>query len=170
MTQNIAGGGSLSAAGLIAPCGMNCALCLAYQRAKIHCPGCRAEGAGKLSSCLVCSIKLCHLALVDNLEFCHQCAAYPCARIRHIDKRYRDKYAMSMVANLQTIQSSGVDVFAAQQRERWRCPGCGGLICVHRPKCLHCGLDWRSTARDTPPEVPGHGVASLSPERAAILP
>jgi hypothetical protein len=31
-----------------------------------------------------------------------------------------------------------LDAFAASEEERWRCPDCGGTICVHRGYCLSC--------------------------------
>ena len=43
---------------LIAPCGMNCTLCYAYQRTKNHCPGCRTDDEQKAFSCTNCRIKI----------------------------------------------------------------------------------------------------------------
>ena len=41
----------------IAPCGMNCGICLAYIRTKNVCPGCQVDDPKKSSSCSNCIIK-----------------------------------------------------------------------------------------------------------------
>jgi ABC-type multidrug transport system fused ATPase/permease subunit len=45
---------------------------------------------------------------------------------------------MSMIANLKEIQEHGMDAFLARQAEKYRCPTCHGLRCVHRSECLSC--------------------------------
>ena len=55
------------------------------------------------------------------------------------DKRYRTKYAMSMIENPESIKKIGLSAFIENEKERWRCIKCGGVICVHRGYCLHCG-------------------------------
>jgi uncharacterized OB-fold protein len=46
---------------------------------------------------------------------------------------------MSMLENLASIRELGLERFVAAERERWRCPECGVVVCVHRPSCLYCG-------------------------------
>lgn len=125
-------------ADLIAPCGMNCRLCLAYQREKKHCPGCRGDDAGKSASCVSCIIKNCTVIQSNQSGFCYQCEKYPCLRLRQLDKRYRTKYRMSMLKNLEKIKEDGLDQFLQQEEERWKCPSCGGTLCVHRMPCPSC--------------------------------
>ena len=122
---------------LIAPCGMNCGTCSAYLRDKNHCSGCNVEEAGK-KYCLNCRIKHCD-KLID--KFCFDCAKFPCLRMRQLDKRYRTKYGMSMIENLKSIRDIGLDEFVANERERWKCPGCGKVICVHKKNCIYCGRE-----------------------------
>jgi hypothetical protein len=122
----------------IAPCGMNCLLCLAYQREKNHCPGCLGPDREKQRSCLSCRIKLCPERL-SGKRFCFACAKYPCPRLKHLDKRYRTKYGMSMLENLQAIEKAGVKAFLRTEKEKWSCPKCDSLLCVHRPVCQTCG-------------------------------
>jgi hypothetical protein len=121
---------------LIAPCGMNCGVCMAYLRVKNHCSGCRGSLEGKSKSVLACKIKNCD---VLNSDFCYTCNQFPCKRIKHIDKRYRTKYHMSMIENLQNIQKLGIDRFTKNETPRWTCPICQGTICVHRSCCPNCG-------------------------------
>jgi hypothetical protein len=45
---------------------------------------------------------------------------------------------MSMMDNLREIKDQGIDAFLAHQKERYTCPKCKGLICVHRSRCLSC--------------------------------
>jgi hypothetical protein len=52
------------------------------------------------------------------------------------------KYRMSMLENLQVIRDVGVEAFVALERERWTCPECGGLQCVHTSECVYCGYIW----------------------------
>ena len=137
---------------MIAPCGMNCGICSGFLREaqeKNVCPGCNGDDVGKPQSCVSCRIKNCPeldgtepagtgAALAEQV-FCFTCAKFPCTRMRQLDKRYRTKYGMSMLENLATIRDLGLDEFVARERIRWTCPGCGGVICVHRTECVYCG-------------------------------
>ncbi|MGV8107825.1 DUF3795 domain-containing protein [Methanospirillum sp.] len=123
---------------LIAPCGMNCALCLAFQRQKKRCPGCMEEDPNNPHSCQVCIIRNCPTILNNLSHFCYECENMPCKRLKQLDKRYRMKYGMSMIENLNEIKEKGMDVFLTHQVEKYACKTCGGLICVHRSWCLTC--------------------------------
>ncbi len=129
---------------LIAPCGMNCGLCIGYLRKKRHCPGCNEDGPTKAGHCVECIIKNCDRRTGD---FCFSCVKYPCARLRQLDRRYRTKYGMSMLENLGCIQESGLDRFLALERARWECAGCGGVVSVHRDNCIYCGHPKEQAAR-----------------------
>ena len=127
---------------LIAPCGMNCRLCRGYDRDKNTCPGCRGDDRLKPQYCVTCKIKTCEEMQRGKFKYCFACDRYPCKRLRQLDKRYRSKYGMSMIENLDEIQRLGVRRFVRNQKERWVCPGCGLLLCVHKPQCLSCGYAW----------------------------
>jgi hypothetical protein len=45
-----------------------------------------------------------------------------------------------MIENLGVIKESGLEEFAQLDREKWKCPECGGTICVHRGYCLDCHI------------------------------
>jgi hypothetical protein len=127
---------------LIAPCGMNCALCMAWQREKDRCPGCRDDDAEKSKSRATCVIKNCDRLEQSGLKYCSsRCEKYPCKRLRDLDKRYRTKYRMSMIENLESIEAVGIRAFVRAEKERWACPDCGGVICVHKACCSVCGLE-----------------------------
>jgi hypothetical protein len=123
---------------LIAPCGMNCGICFAHLRDKNACPGCRIKSYLKPKTRSNCRIKNCTLLIDADSGFCYDCDEYPCKRLKQLDKRYRTKYNMSMIENLNNIQRLGNDQFLQKEQIRWRCPDCGGPICVHRGFCLNC--------------------------------
>lgn len=124
---------------LIAPCGMNCGLCLGYHRIKNKCAGCQSASSNKPNHCIICSIKNCELLSSRKSKFCFTCHKYPCRRIKKLDKRYRSKYGMSMIENLNTIKEIGVRIFILREKQKWACSKCGNIICVHREHCLVCG-------------------------------
>ena len=123
----------------IAPCGMNCSICMAYLRKVKRCPGCHGDDAGKQISCLRCRIKNCEMNDSGESTFCFHCEKYPCLRLKQLDKRYRTRYSMSMIENLENIKENGLDAFIINETLRWRCKKCGGVIDVHHGRCSACG-------------------------------
>ena len=126
-------------ASLIAPCGMNCGICSGHLREKKHCPGCRGNDLEQPVYCAKCRIKHCDELKESQLGFCGECARFPCLRLKQLDKRYRTRYAMSMLEDLETIKAVGLDVFVQREQARWLCPQCHGIICVHKGTCSQCG-------------------------------
>ncbi|MGE5396634.1 MAG: DUF3795 domain-containing protein [Chitinophagales bacterium] len=122
---------------LIAPCGMNCGLCLAYLRPKNKCTGCNGPDLSKPAYCIKCIMRNCETIQKNESKLCYECDTFPCKRLKQLDKRYRTKYSMSMIENLNNIKEFGMDEFIKNQTEKWKCPTCGGAICVHRG-CLDC--------------------------------
>lgn len=127
---------------LISPCGMNCRLCYAYIRDKNSCPGCRSDSGVKAKTVIACRIRNCDEMADAGRKYCLGCDGFPCARLKHLDKRYRTKYGMSMLDNLESIGTFGIRRFVRHEKERWTCPGCGQVISVHKPQCLFCGYTW----------------------------
>ncbi len=126
---------------LIAPCGMNCGICMAYLREKKKCSGCRGSNENKNKSCVMCRILNCSELHKNHLQFCIECSNFPCERIKHIDKRYRTKYNMSMIENLTMIKKQGIQRLLEQELERWKCPTCGNMISCHNMFCYHCQVE-----------------------------
>lgn len=124
---------------LIATCGMNCGVCIGRLREKNKCPGCREFDAYKSSYGRKCIIRSCQILKINNWKFCSdKCEKYPCLRLKNLDKRYRTKYGMSMIENLENIKTAGIEKFVESEQSRWKCPKCGELLCVHRVSCLKC--------------------------------
>lgn len=48
---------------------------------------------------------------------------------------------MSMLENLKSIEDNGIRAFVRNEKVRWSCPGCGGILCVHRDVCVDCGKE-----------------------------
>jgi hypothetical protein len=125
---------------LIAQCGANCGICVAYfgytlkgEKRKNPCSGCRS----RVSQCAFIK-KQCDKLANKQIEYCFECAGFPCENLKTLDNRYRNKYGMSMIENLRHIQTQGIDRFLKNEQERWKCPICGGIICVHNKKCYTC--------------------------------
>ena len=126
---------------LIAPCGMNCAICIGHVREKKQCPGCNAMDENQAVYCRKCTLKKCAILKEKNMKFCSDdCEKYPCKRLKNLDKRYRTKYRMSMLENLENIKNLGIEKFIENEQIRWKCPECGELLCVHRAICWNCGM------------------------------
>ncbi len=123
-------------ADLIAPCGINCALCSGYQRIKNTCPGCNAL-SGQPSYCRDCSIKMCSKK-TETTQLCIECSGYPCRRLKQLEKRYREKYGEHIFSSMEQIQNEGIIHFLEREQTKWTC-SCGELLCVHNELCEHCG-------------------------------
>ncbi len=131
---------------LIAPCGMNCSLCIAYQAQKYdldkqgfrrkYCPGCLPRGKN-------CMHMKDHCDKVGNglIRFCYMCTDFPCKRLKALDKRYITKYHMSMIKNLRSISEKGMKAFLESEGAQWCCSTCGATVCCHNGLCLNCDLD-----------------------------
>lgn len=131
---------------LIAPCGMNCSLCISYQAMtndmnkkgfhKKYCQGCipRGENCTHMGDA-------CDLLKEGKVRFCYECNSFPCKRLKSLDKRYSTKYRMSMIRNLGSIRDEGMEVFLDKEAEIWKCAECGGIICCHNGLCLNCDMD-----------------------------
>jgi hypothetical protein len=127
---------------LIAPCGMNCALCsryLAYLNnlKRSHCIGCRPanKNCGALLKNKCTGAKN---ILKGNILFCFECSQYPCKKLIHLDERYRANYRMSMIENLESIKKHGITRFIKKQYKKHSCKKCGSLISTHNNKCFKC--------------------------------
>lgn len=115
---------------------MNCGLCIGYLREKNPCGGCfKNDDLHKPKLCRSCYITNCKKLVETESGFCFDCKIFPCARIKKLDKRYRTKYSMSMIENLEYIQNHGIEKFLVNEEKRWKCEKCGSGLCVHRKFC-----------------------------------
>ncbi|MCJ7762649.1 DUF3795 domain-containing protein [Candidatus Bathyarchaeota archaeon] len=131
---------------LIAPCGMNCALCasnlalkndLQSKGIKIpYCTGCRQRN----KKCAFIK-KQCSKLLNGEVTYCFECTSFPCNRLKTLNDRYKERYKMSMIENLSFIKKHGTQNFLEEQAKRWKCPNCGELISCHNGICFNCDLE-----------------------------
>ena len=115
----------------IASCGINCMICLGYLRTKNTCPGCK-----KISS--KCVIQNCKELNDNSLTYCYECNKFPCQRLKQLDNRYKTQYKYSVIDSLLKIKKDGIGGFINNERKKWICHECGGVICIHRGYCTEC--------------------------------
>ncbi len=128
---------------LIAPCGMNCGICKAY----LACTHGIPKKKGKVSHCASCirRAKNCYIKRgckklsKHQIQNCSQCDSIPCEKLVQLDKRYRERYSMSMIENLEELKKEGLEEFLKSQGVKYQCPVCGDVVCVHDGKCYSCG-------------------------------
>ena len=125
---------------LIAPCGMNCRICIGFfgytmngKKRKLQCVGCKPSG----KSCAHLK-KFCKKLLKNEIEYCYECIDFPCKQLQKLDKKYRERFNMSMIKNLEYIRDKGMKEFLKSQEEKYKCQNCQGVICVHNSKCYSC--------------------------------
>lgn len=131
---------------LIAPCGMNCGVCVSYLARKndlnkqgfkkTYCEGCLPRG----KNCLHMGDQ-CQTLREGLVRFCYECADFPCKQLKGLDKRYSTKYHMSMIDNLKMIKEEGIESFLRKEEGKWVCPDCGDTICCHNGLCLKCKVE-----------------------------
>ena len=126
---------------LIAPCGVNCAICSKYL-SYIHNLN-RSQRGGCRASKDSCSYLFDKCTGINGRSksdavYCFECDQYPCKQIDRMDDRYRKNYLMSVKDNLEFIRKSGTDEFVSAQCKKYQCSKCGGLISIHNGKCFKC--------------------------------
>lgn len=122
---------------MFTPCGVNCKLCYKHCESKDACLGCRSGGRTKPKHCQTCKIKSC---VGDRgLDFCYLCEAYPCESVKRLDKTYKKKYGISLIDNAKYVRDFGLENFMEDQKKKYTCGKCGGVISVHSRLCNECG-------------------------------
>jgi hypothetical protein len=114
---------------MIAPCGIDCGVCLAHLRKENRCAGCRDDSRPKPKTRTLCRIKSC---TSREGKFCFACKTFPCERLVRLDNRYRKKYGMSEIENLMSIKKTGIVNFVRSERKKWQSKE--GTLCVHDRK------------------------------------
>ena len=125
---------------LFAYCGINCRTCIGYFGYKINgekqtpCQGCRT----KADTCGFFKKHCKNLENKEKIQYCYECPDFPCENLEKIDKYYSEKYAVSIIESFKFIKSKGMEEFLKIEKEKWKCPTCGGVICVHTKRCYAC--------------------------------
>jgi hypothetical protein len=131
---------------LISPCGMNCSICANYLTMKhqlrnkgvkmAYCQGCRPRN----KNCAFIK-KHCTKLSMKILDFCFECEYFPCLRLKKLDEKYKSRYKMSMIENLDLIKVKGVENFYSSQKKEWKCKKCNEMISCHNGLCFKCDLE-----------------------------
>ena len=136
---------SLISAAMIAPCGLDCALCGRALAAENPCPGCNGPDERKPEFCAKrCGIIRCAKRRENGYDYCDKCPDYPCADVLEKETRYTSKYPLyeSPGKNLRDIRALGMEGFLENERAQWTCKECGHVICVHTGVCSGCGKQY----------------------------
>lgn len=125
---------------MLAPCGMNCAVCYQHVGIRKHrqpCEGCLKGDLGKPEHCRKCNMKSC--AQGKGYVHCFECTDFPCKLIKNLEKSYNKRYNTSLVKNSKTALENGITAFLEQDRKKWTCVKCGGAFSLHDGACSECG-------------------------------
>lgn len=114
---------------LIAPCGMNCGICRVHLRQNNPCCGCNYAEQNRPKTRTCCKLRLCDKR---RGKFCFSCKEFPCGRLVRLDERYRRRFGMSEIENLEYIRNYGIRKFTSRERQKWISKK--GIFCVHDGK------------------------------------
>jgi len=129
---------------LIAPCGMNCGVCMRYlattrglykNKRTAGCTGClpRNRKCSRIKGS-------CKLLRENKIRFCFECSDFPCEKLKTLNRRYTTRYSTSLIDNLRDIQTKGLDGWLREEEIKWKCANCGGTVSIHDRKCYDCGF------------------------------
>ena len=122
-----------------APCGIDCMACYAHLKKKKPCGGCLRGDEGKPERCKSCAIKAC--AREKGGTWCFECAEFPCARLKRLEKSYLQRYGTSLVENGRHAGEHGIASLLKLDVARWSCTACGGVVSLHDGTCSECGAN-----------------------------
>ena len=132
---------------LVSRCGLYCGTCRAYLLEKKN----LFEEKGYKAGCNGCKIrnkncaflkKQCAPLRKGEYEYCSECDEMPCANLKKLDTRYKKGYGVSLIENLKRIREIGDEKWIKEQIELYKCPECGGEICIHDEECFDCGYEY----------------------------
>jgi len=115
---------------------MNCNVCkgvLDKAGKGYKCPGCIPRGMGCIHG-----KGLCEKLAKREARFCYECEDFPCARLKRLDKRYRTKHDYGFIDALEFMRDNGMKAHLARETKLWKCPECGGVVCIHNGRCYTC--------------------------------
>ncbi|MBR4131438.1 MAG: DUF3795 domain-containing protein, partial [Oscillospiraceae bacterium] len=74
---------------MMAPCGLDCSLCLFAHNKEKPCPGCNAESDAKPEFCTKwCRIIPCEKRVMNGYRYCDECPDFPCGDLEKLEERY----------------------------------------------------------------------------------
>ena len=82
--------------------------------------------------------KYCRALIKKEIEYCYQCNDFPCKQLQKLDNKFRKRFDMSMIDNLEIIKEYGKKKLLHKQEEKYKYLKYGGVICLHNSKCYYC--------------------------------
>jgi len=123
----------------LAPCGVNCFVCYAHLKNKKPCSGCLGDDNNKPERCKNCDIKKC--AAEKGYTHCYECSTYPCTIIKRLEKSYLQRYRVDLRKNCEIANTQGPSALMKDERIKWICPKCNGVINQHDKICSECNTN-----------------------------
>ena len=126
----------------LAPCGVFCGACPSFNKS---CFGCSSENSeqARRKSRESCKIRMCCYN-TKKLSYCAECDQFPCSIINKKlifshpdDLRYRYRHELINIAK--QFRKLNIDDYLHYQKERWKCPLCGGIVYFYHYICGQCG-------------------------------
>lgn len=117
---------------LLAPCGINCISCERFQN---PCGGCLINNDGKSKASLKCKIRACFDK--KNFSYCGRCSEFPCPQI----KKYIKRQNLDTLNSAKRIKTMGIGRMMNEDREKWLCPKCEGVVKFQNKTCSECGFE-----------------------------
>ena len=126
----------------LAPCGVFCGACPSFNKS---CFGCSTKNMNQArrKSREGCKIRVCCYN-IEKISFCAECDKFPCSVINKKlifshpdDPRY--KYRHELLNNSIEFKNRDIKDYLQYQKERWKCPYCGGIVHFYHYKCSQCG-------------------------------
>ena len=130
---------------LFGPCGMFCGFCGSYLAKKYqvprrrgiisYCEGCRPRD----KQCAFLK-KRCEFLLHKDVDFCNECADYPCGNLEKINAKYKSQFSFeyNFLENLKKIKENGPASVIAELKKNHGCEKCGEILCIHNGLCYQC--------------------------------
>ncbi|OWT33844.1 hypothetical protein BGI41_00345 [Methanobrevibacter sp. 87.7] len=122
---------------MFAPCGINCQLCEKHVKKTNPCPGCLIKGSNKTKSVLKCKIREC--LNKKTVKYCGRCSEFPCKLIKKQDKNNIKRYNYSSLESAKRIKNTGIKRMMDEDRKKWTCDECNGIITIQNKECSECG-------------------------------
>ena len=95
---------------------------------------------------LKCKIKTCFDK--KNFSYCGRCSEFPCPLIKKHSKKYVKRHDLNTLESAKRIKTMGIGHMMSEDKEKWTCPECEGIIKFQTKTCSECGFEetqWRTT-------------------------
>ena len=135
---------------LIAPCGINCAICRGYLREEDRCLGCMVEhNSDRVKDLEKCTIRMCEKRRESDSVYCIDCCdGMPCDMLNRLEERYSTRNDVSPIENMRMIKQKGMEAFLKKEEAKWKCAHCGAVLSMHEDACIKCGTPYREPYRE----------------------